>query len=208
MKIAIIIEGSTKMRSTEIENAVKSFDHEVYNLGMKNIEGEPDLTYMETGFLSALLLNLKAVDLVVGGCGSGQGYMNMVLQFPGVSCGLLSDPLDAFLFSKVNAGNCIALAMNKGYGLAGDINVKFILRELFSGTYGQGFPEARREIQMKAREKLAALSLAAHKSMPEIIDCMDESIISNTLSFPGVADFIKTKAPDSELKNLILGRCK
>ena len=205
MKIAIIIEGSSKNRSIDVENVVKSLGHECYNLGMKNVEGEPDLTYIETGFLTALLLNMKAVDFVVGGCGTGQGYMNMVLQFPGVSCGMLLDPVDAFLYSQVNAGNCIALALNKGYGnLAGDINLKFMLEKLFGDYFGKGYPPARVEIQQNARKRLAKISEDNHKTMPEIINGLDPAIIKSTFGFPGVLDFIKTSAPDSELKKLIL----
>lgn len=204
MKIAVIAEGSTKTRNEEVINALDGLGHEVYNLGMKNIEGEPDLTYMETGLLTALLLNLGAVDFVIGGCGTGQGYMNMVLQFPGTACGLLCDPVDAFLFSQVNAGNCISLALNKGYGnLGGGLNVRYMLEKLFNDTYGQGYPPARKEIQVNARKKLSAFSLAAHKTMPEILGAMDKDIIKNTLAFPGVLDFIKT-APESDLKTFVL----
>ncbi|MFA9381973.1 MAG: ribose-5-phosphate isomerase, partial [Acetanaerobacterium sp.] len=69
MKIAVITEGSTKIRNGEVMQSLEGMGHDVYNLGMKNVEGEPDLTYMETGLLTALLLNLGAVDFVVGGCG-------------------------------------------------------------------------------------------------------------------------------------------
>jgi len=208
MKIAIVIEGSTKSRSSDVENAVRSLDgHDVFNLGMKNVDGEPDLTYMETGFISALLLNLGAVDFVIGGCGTGQGYMNMVLQFPGTACGLLLDPVDAFLFSQVNAGNCVSLALNKGYGnLAGDLNVKYLVSQLFGNEFGQGYPEARREIQINARKKLAKLSVDTHKSMPEIFESIDPEIIKNALGFPGVVDFIKSHAEESPLKKLVLSR--
>ena len=205
MKIAIITEGSTKIRNSEVVAALDGMGHEVYNLGMKNIEGEPDLTYMETGFLSALLLNLNAVDFVIGGCGTGQGYMNMVLQFPGTACGMLFDQVDAFLFSQVNAGNCISLALNKGYGnLGGGLNIRYMLEKLFNDTYGHGYPPARKEIQVKARKKLSNFSIVAHKTMPEILREMDKDIIKHALSFPGVLDFIKT-APESELKTLVLG---
>lgn len=204
VKIAVIIEGSTKHRSGDVVKAVEKLGHEVFNLGMKNVEGEPDLTYMETGFLSALALNLGVVDFVVGGCGTGQGFMNAVLQFPGTACGLLCDPVDAFLFSQVNAGNCISLALNKGYGnLAGDLNVMYILEKLFNDTYGEGYPAARKEIQIAARKKLAKLSLSTHRPMTEILSSIDESIVKNTLAFPGVLDFVKT-APDSGLKQAVL----
>jgi ribose 5-phosphate isomerase RpiB len=204
MKIAVINEGSTKNRNGEVIKALDGLGHDVFNLGMKNVESEPDLTYIETGFMSALLLNLKAVDFVIGGCGTGQGYMNAVLQFPGTACGLLVDQVDAFLFSQVNAGNCISLSLNKGYGnLGGGLNLSYIFKLLFSEAWGQGYPPARREIQIGARKKLAQLSQDAHKSMKEIISLIDKEIISRTLSFPGMLDFIKT-APASELREYVL----
>ena len=136
MKVAVITEGSTKHRNADVVAAAESLGLEVLNLGMKNEPDEPDLSYLETAFLSALVLNLKVVDFVLGGCGTGQGYMNAVLQFPGTACGLLLDPVDAFLFSQVNAGNCISFALNKGYGgVGGDINLKYMLKELFAHPY-------------------------------------------------------------------------
>jgi len=210
MKIAVVNEGSTKMRNADLIKALESLNqgHEIYNLGMKNVEGEPDLNYLDTAFLSALALNLKAVDYVLGGCGTGQGYMNAILQFPGTACGLLMDPVDSFLYSQVNAGNCVSFSLNKNYGLGGDLNLKYILQNLFNDTYGQGYPPARREIQLKARARLEKLSLDAHKSMKEIIQVMDKTVIDTVLSFPGVLDFIRNKAPQSELKDLILSLAK
>jgi ribose 5-phosphate isomerase RpiB len=205
MKIGIITEGSTKHRNADVIKALEGLKqgHELFNLGMKNIDGEPDLTYIETGFLSALVLNLKAVDFVVGGCGTGQGYMNVVLQFPGTACGLLMDPVDSFLFSQVNAGNCISLSLNKGYGLGGDLNLQYILQKLFNDTYGQGYPAARKDIQVAARKKLSQLSLDSHKSFKEILSVINKEIVTRALNFPGVLDFIKT-APASELKDYVL----
>ena len=204
MKIAVINEGSTKNRNEEVVKALDGLGHEIFNLGMKNIEGEPDLTYLETGFMSALLLNLKAVDFVVGGCGTGQGYMNTVLQFPGIACGLLIDQVDAFLYSQVNAGNCISLSLNKGYGnLGGGLNLTYMFKTLFNAAWGEGYPPARKEIQIGARKKLAQLSLDAHKPMKEIITLMDKETVKRTLSFPGVMDFIKT-SPSGELKDFVL----
>jgi hypothetical protein len=155
--------------------------------------------------MSALVLNLNAVDFVVGGCGTGQGYMNMVLQFPGTACGLLFDTVDAFLYSQVNAGNCISLSLNKGYGnLGGGLNLSYIFKTLFNDTWGQGYPPARKEIQIGARNKLIKLSLDAHRPMSEILTVMDSEIISRALSFPGFLDFVKT-APASELNEQVIG---
>ena len=206
MKIAVITEGSTKNRNEEVIKALDGLGHDIVNLGMKNIEGEPDLTYIETGFMSALVLNLKAVDFVIGGCGTGQGYFNTVLQFPGTACGLLLDPVDAFLFSQVNAGNCLSLSLNKGFGnLGGGINLSYIFKFLSSESWGQGYPASRRDIQLGARKKLVQLSINNHKPMVEIIPAMDREILSRSLSFPGFRDFLQS-APASELKDLVLSQ--
>lgn len=203
MKIAVVNEGSTKNRNADVVKALEDLGHEVLNMGMRNVEGEPDLTYMETALISALALNLGAVDFVVGGCGTGQGYMNAVLQYPGVACGLIMDPVEAFLFSQVNAGNCISLQLNKGYGnLAGDINVRYIFERLFNDSYGQGYPPARGEIQRAARGKLAALSETAHLPMETILERMDAETVRRALSFPGVME-VFGKAEPSELKRTV-----
>ena len=204
MKIAVITEGSTKHHNADVMKALEGMGHEVFNLGMKNVDGEPDLTYMETGLMTAIALNLKAVDFVVGGCGTGQGYMNAVLQYPGVFCGLIMDPVEAFLYSQVNAGNCISLQLNKGYGgIAGDLNVKYILEKLFNDTYGQGYPAARKAVQVDARKRLETLSQQSHRPMTEILKTIDPQLIRRTLDFPGVREFFAA-APESELKDVVM----
>ena len=206
MKIAVVSEVSTKHRNADVVSALESLNqgHEIINFGMKNVEGEAELSYIDIGFLSALLLNLKAVDYVVGGCGTGQGYFNALLQFPGVLSGLITDPLEAFLYSQVNAGNCISLQLNKQYGLGGDLNLKYMLKNLFNDTYGQGYPPARKEFQVRARNKLEKLSIDTHKSMKEILQAMDKSIIDAVFKIPELKGFIKDKAPQSELKDIVL----
>ncbi len=137
MKIAVINEGSTKIRNAEVCAALRELGHEVVNLGMTGREGEPDLNYLHTALLSALCLHLNMAEFVVGGCGTGQGYMNAVLQFPDIFCGLLLDPVDALLFRQVNAGNCVSLALNKGYALGGDLNLKILFEQLFGRSLWQ-----------------------------------------------------------------------
>lgn len=118
-------------------------------------------------------------------------------------CGLLTDPTDAFLYSRINAGNCVSLPLNKGYGgVGGDINLKYIFEKLFNDTYGGGYPETRKEFQADLRKILNNLSLNAHKSMEEIVDTMDETILKKALLFPGIRDMIE-EAPESVLKKKI-----
>ena len=99
MKIAVINETSAADRNADIMAALENKGHEIHNVGMKKNFAKPELTYIHTGLLSAILLNLKKVDFVVAGCGTGQGFMNSVMQYPGVICGLVASPLDAWLFT-------------------------------------------------------------------------------------------------------------
>lgn len=203
MKLAVINEFSTKNRNADLMRVLGELGYTPLNLGMKDQEGEPMLNYLETAFLSALALNLKMVDFVVGGCGTGQGYMNAVLQYPGISCGLVADPTDAFLYSRINAGNCVSLPLNKGYGgVGGDINMKYIFEKLFNDTYGAGYPESRGDFQTGLRKILSDLSANAHRTMEEIIDLMDADILRNALLFPGVREAVE-EAPESSLKEKI-----
>jgi ribose 5-phosphate isomerase RpiB len=174
---------------------------------MKNVSGEPELLIVDTGFLSALVLNLNCVDFVIGGCGTGQGYVNCVLQYPNIVCGLIQEPLDAWLFPQINGGNCISLALNKGYGWAGDINLKFIFEKLFSVESGAGYPEHRKLPQQIIRRRLNNISQITHLPFARIIDTMDDETIRNVLKFPGVWEFIRqTGQADSDIMHVLTKR--
>ncbi len=194
MKIAVVTEVSTKEKNASVLSALENRGHEVFNLGMKCVAGEPELTYIHTGFLGAVLLGGGCVDLVVGGCGTGQGFLNSVLQYPGVCCGLIESPLDAWLFAQINGGNCVSLALNKGFGWAGDINLKLIFDQLYSVEWGLGYPAPRKESQQRSRAALQGLSRVTHMPLPRIVECAEDSVVHPALSFPGVLDFLSARA--------------
>src|SRR5208337_4343486 len=116
MRIAVINETSAADRNADILHALEGRGHEIVNCGMRKGGEEPELSYIHTGLIAALVLAMGKVDFVVGGCGTGQGFLNAVLAYPGVSCGHILTPLDAWLFARINDGNCVSLALNQGYG--------------------------------------------------------------------------------------------
>lgn len=178
MRIAVVNELSASARNADILLALAAFpQHEVVNAGMASPDEESPLTYIHTGLMAAALLNAGACDLAIGGCGTGQGFLNSVLQYPGVVCGLLIDPLDAWLFSQINAGNCVSLALNKGYGWAGDLNLKLLFGELFRDPPGAGYPPHRSASQAESRQTLAALSQTAHKPFGDILRALDRELL-------------------------------
>ena len=178
MRLAVISEVSARAKNADVLAALAEHGGlEVHNVGMSAVGDEPELTYIQTGLMAALLLNTGACDFVVGGCGTGQGFLNSVLQYPGVVCGLITEPLDAWLFSQINAGNCVSLALNKGYGWAGDLNLKLLFRELLRDPPGAGYPPARSESQAQSRERLSGVSRAAHRDMIDILRRLDPAVV-------------------------------
>jgi ribose 5-phosphate isomerase RpiB len=204
MKIAVVIETSAADKTKDILSALEGRGHEVINAGMSKSGDQPELLYIHTGFISALLLHLKRVDFAVGGCGTGQGYLNAVMQYPGVFCGHILNSLDAWLFTQINGGNCISLALNQGYGWAGDVNLRFIFDSIFSVESGSGYPPHRREPQSAARQMLMEVSNLAHHSFAEIIECLPDSVVMPALSYPGIKELLDMDSiPDPALKTAL-----
>jgi ribose 5-phosphate isomerase RpiB len=205
MRVAVACEVSARDKNIYILEALRNIDAEVYNIGMTSDGSEPELTYIHTGLMAALALGTGAADFVIGGCGTGQGFLLSVMQYPGVYCGHITEPLDAWLFSQINGGNCVSLALNKGFGWAGDINLKYIFEKLFCDESGQGYPAHRSASQRESRLLLSKISGAAHKDFTAIIRSLDKDIVNKVFSHKLFSDFIRACAKDGELKDLILG---
>lgn len=190
MRIAVINETSAADRNTDILAALNGRGHEIVNAGMTRNGAQPELSYLHTGLMTALLLNLGRVDFVVGGCGTGQGFLNSAMQYPGVFCGHILNDLDAWLFTQINGGNCISLALNQGYGWAGDVNLRFIFDRIFSVERGCGYPAHRAAPQREYRTKLECVSRITHRSLGEILRTLPDDIVKTVLEYPGMAALI------------------
>jgi len=202
MKIAVINETSAGDKNPAILAALEGSGHEIINAGMKEKGAQPELSYIHTGLLAAILLNLKRVDFVVGGCGTGQGFLNSVMQYPGVFCGLITNPLDAWLFTQINGGNCVSLQLNQGFGWAGDVNLKFVFDRIFSVESGCGYPEERKEPQKESRLTLENISSMVHQPLTKIIETLPDNIIKPALEYPGIKELIDVSSiEDSEVKS-------
>ena len=142
MKIALINENSQAAKNGLIEAALKKvvepMGHEVVNYGMYAADDKAQLTYVQCGILAAILLNSGAADYVITGCGTGEGAMLALNSFPGVICGHVEDPVDAYTFAHVNDGNAVAMPFAKGFGWGGELNLEYCFEKLFGFGHGQG----------------------------------------------------------------------
>lgn len=147
MKIALINENSQATKNglicETLKKVVEPMGHEVFNYGMYSAEDVHQLTYVQAGLLTAILINSKAADFVVTGCGTGSGAMLAANSFPNVLCGLIVDPSDAYMFGQINDGNAIAMPYAKGFGWGAELNLQYIFEKLFEGERGLGYPRER-----------------------------------------------------------------
>jgi ribose 5-phosphate isomerase RpiB len=198
MKIAVVSEVSSADKNAAVVAALEGRGHEVVNLGMKDPRAVPALGYVHTGLLTGILLNLGRADLVVGGCGTGQGYAQAAMMCPGVFCGQVTAPLDAWLFAQINGGNCLSLRLNQGFGWAGDVNLRMIFDAFFSVERGAGYPPHRREAQKASRALLAEVSTAGHRPFAQVVTALPDEVLQPVLAAPGVLGVIDVDSIDDE----------
>jgi len=187
MKIALMMENSQAGKNAavlnELQAVVGPLDYPVYNVGMSDVD-DHHLTYIHLGIMASILVNAKAVDFVVTGCGTGQGAMMSLNIHPGLVCGYCLDPSDAFLFNQINNGNALALAFAKGFGWGAELNVRYIFEKAFTtGERGQGYPLERAAPQQANAAILNEVKAAVVKdNYLDTLRAMDQELVKTAVS--------------------------
>ena len=206
MKIALINENSQSEKNEiifkELKKVADEYNHEVYNYGMENSTDE-NLTYVQVGLLAAILINSKAVDFVVTGCGTGEGAMLALNSFPNVLCGYVSDPTDAYLFSQINAGNAISMAYAKGFGWGSEVTLRYIFEKLFSSEFGGGYPKERVVPEQRNKKILDEIKKITHNDMITILKNIDKEFLKETINRTQFKKYFFENAKDKEIIEFI-----
>ncbi|MEZ8694107.1 RpiB/LacA/LacB family sugar-phosphate isomerase [Vibrio splendidus] len=209
MKIALMMEnsqaGKNAMVAAELESVAGGIGHYVFNLGMTD-ENDHHLTYIHLGIMASILINSKVVDFVVTGCGTGQGALMSLNLHPGVVCGYCLEPSDAFLFNQINNGNALALAFAKGFGWAGELNIRYIFEKAFTGERGNGYPLERAEPQQRNAAILNEVKAAVVKdNFIDSLRAIDQELVKTAVGSerfqqclfdhcqdPDIADYVRS----------------
>ncbi|MEL7489639.1 MAG: RpiB/LacA/LacB family sugar-phosphate isomerase [Pseudomonadota bacterium] len=203
MKIALIIENSQAAKSDIVHDALTSvtepLGYSVFHYGMYGADDKASLTYVMNGLLAGTLLNSKAVDFVVTGCGTGMGSMLACNSMPGVFCGLVIDPTDAFLFGQINDGNALSMPYAKGFGWAAELNLQDCYRKLFEVERGVGYPKERAAIMAKNRGILSDLKAASCHNMLTVLKTVDQDLLKAAISGERFEEFFFTNARDTAI---------
>ena len=184
MRIALINENSQAAKNDMIYSTLKkvadSKGFEVDNYGMYSADDKAQLTY---GILAAILLNSGAADFVVTGCGTGEGAMLALNSFPGVICGHVVDPSDAYMFMQIKDGNAIALPFAKGFGWGAELNLTYIFEKLFEGEPGGGYPKERVVPEQRNKKILDEVRKVAFKdSLIDILKNLDQDLVKGAVA--------------------------
>lgn len=207
MKIALINENSQAAKNAVIEKALKNvvepMGHEVVNYGMYTAEDANQLTYVQVGILTAVLLNSGAADYVITGCGTGEGAMLAANSFPGVICGHVEDPLDAYTFAQINDGNAISIPFAKGFGWGGDLNLEYIFEKLFCEESGQGYPRERAVPEKRNKKILDEVKLVTYRKLTDILPELDRELVKGALSGEKFAELFFASCKDDKIADCV-----
>ena len=207
MRIALINENSQAAKNSIIEKAlrkvVEPMGFEVKNYGMYAADDEAQLKYVQNGILAATLLNAGACDYVITGCGTGEGAMLALNSFPGVICGHVATPLDAYTFAQINDGNAISLPFALGFGWGGDLNLEYIFEKLFCEPSGGGYPKERAVPEQRNKKILDQVKLVTYKTMEEILPALDQELVKGAFAGKNFKEYFFADATNESLKAVV-----
>ncbi|MEO0575409.1 MAG: RpiB/LacA/LacB family sugar-phosphate isomerase [Pseudomonadota bacterium] len=207
MKIALIIENSQAAKSsivhTALKNAAEPLGHDVHHYGMYSADDSASLTYVMNGLLAGVLLNSQAADFVITGCGTGMGSMLACNAMPGVVCGLVIDPTDAFLFGQINDGNAMAMPYAKGFGWAAELNLEDCFKKLLEHERGVGYPKERAAIMAKNRGIFAGVKAAATHDILTVLKSVDQDLLKSAVAGEQFSELFFANSKNAEISDYI-----
>jgi len=130
---------------------------------------------------------------------------NVFPDCPGVFCGLIIDPTDAFLFGQINDGNAISMPYAKGFGWAAELNLQDVYRKIFDGERGLGYPKERAEIMRKNRGILKDLKAATCKDMLTVLQSVDQDLLKAAIAGKHFKDYFYANAQDEGIVSYLRG---
>lgn len=209
MKIALINENSQAPKNELIfetlKKVVEPMGHICYNYGRYSAEDVHQRTYVQAGLLAALLLNSGAADFVITGCGTGMGATLACNAFPGVMCGRVNDPCDAYLFSQVNNGNAVAMPFAFQFGWGAEVNLQYVFEKLFGTEPGGGYPPEWAAAEQSNRKILMQVKEITHTKFIDILKNIDQEFLKGAIAEESFPEMFFANCKDEEIAAYIKG---
>ena len=203
----VVIQASTRAEMNQflfdaVCEAVGG-QHDVVNLGVfpKEIENN---SYVEVAVMISLLIETGAADFIVTGCSSGQGMMLACNSLPGLRCGFVQTPQDAYLFGRINNGNVVSLPLGLNFGWSGELNLRYTLEKLYDGEFNTGYPVQDADRKKKEATELVQLHQLTTRSFLEILRKFDEYLLTKILRRKVFVDYLYQNGTNELLLNKLI----
>src|SRR5699024_1630548 len=110
-------------------------------------------------------------------------------SFPGVICGHVEDPVDAYTFAHVNDGNAVAIPFAKGFGWGGELNLEYIFEKLFGFGHGQGYLKERVVLEQRNKKILDGVKALAYRDLCDILRELDRDLVKGAFAGAHFAEY-------------------
>ena len=118
---------------------------------------------------------------------------------PGVVCGHVTSPLDAYLFGQVNGGNAIAMPFAQGFGWGAELNLRYTFEKLFAEEFGGGYPKERAIPEQRNARILNEVKKVSHRPLLEVLKGIDRELLVGAINRPSFTEFFFANCPDAEV---------
>ena len=124
-------------------------------------------------------------------------------SFPGVICGHVEDPLDAYTFAQINDGNAIAIPFAKGFGWGGDLNLEYIFEKLYVEESGQGYPRERAVPEQRNKKILDEVKKHTYTDLVTILKNLDRELVKGALSGEKFREYFFENCKDEQIAECV-----
>ena len=124
--------------------------------------------------------------------------------FADVVCGYVNTPLDAYLFTQVNAGNAVSLPFSQYFGWGAEINLRYVFEKLFAQEFGGGYPQCYAEGEKRSRARMMnETKLPAQYALLEALQRTDQELLKQLLDYPQFQEQFFRNAEDTPVTRFI-----
>ncbi|WP_306472961.1 hypothetical protein [Bacillus wiedmannii] len=127
---------------------------------------------------------------------------------PNVISGYLPTPTDAFLFGRINNGNCASLPLGLNFGWSGELNLRFTLEKLFEEPFNTGYPTESAERKKRDSELFKAIKSFSHHDIVQILNHLDVSVINPVLQKQDLVEFLLRDGTNTDISNYLIEQMK
>ncbi|KRK51790.1 hypothetical protein FC97_GL000584 [Companilactobacillus kimchii DSM 13961 = JCM 10707] len=201
-----MIQASSQIKKNQLlydstRSAVEK-DDEVINFGV--YPQEETLSYVQVALLVGLLINSDAIDFVITGCSSGNGMNIACNTMPNVISGYLPTPSDAYLFGRINYGNCVSLPLGLNFGWAGELNISYTLAKLFNGPMNTGYPQGEALRKQWDAKLLLEIKRSESINMIDIMEKLDEEVLKPIWQKQDVLNYVIENGNNQKLRDYLI----